>query len=279
MKFVKMQGTGNDFLMVESKGEERDWPGLSRAMCERHFGAGADGVIVVLPSQKADVRMRLFNADGSEAEVSGNGVRCLVKYVVERGIAAPRSGRVTIEAIHDTLEAEVEMDGRAVRSVRLSMGPPRLRPQEIPVDTDVEPPVLRLPIEVDGQSLSVACVSMGNPHAVLFQDRPVTEFPLERLGPAVEHHPAFPQRVNFGVARVLSRDRIEERVWERGCGETLACGSGGCAAMVTARLHGFVDSRVDIIQPGGVLTVEWPGEGDVLLSGPAEFVFEGEWPD
>ncbi len=279
MKFVKMQGTGNDFLMVEPKGDEQDWPGLSRAMCERHFGAGADGVIVVLPSQKADVRMRLFNADGSEAEVSGNGVRCLAKYIVERAIAAPTAGRVTIEAIHDTLEAEVEMDNRTVTRVRLSMGPPRFRPQDIPVDTNREPPVLSLPIEVDGEHLAVACVSMGNPHAVLFQKQPVAEFPLERLGPAVEHHPAFPQRVNFGVARVLDRGRIEERVWERGCGETLACGSGGCAAMVTARQLGFVDSRVDITQPGGVLTVQWPGQGEVLLSGPAEFVYEGEWPD
>ena len=279
MKFVKMQGTGNDFLLVESNGEERDWEAISRAICERHFGAGADGLILVLPSQRADIRMRLFNADGSEAEVSGNGVRCLVKYAVERGLATAKSGRVTIEAVHALLEADVFAEGGRVTSVRLSMGPPRLAPHEVPVIAEMQPPVLDLPLDIDGQRLSLSCLSMGNPHAVLFLDAPVERYPLERIGPKVEHHAAFPQRVNFGVARVLSRDRMDVRVWERGVGETLACGSGCCAAMVAARLHGWVGDRVDITQPGGILSVEWDGSRDVYLSGPAEFVFEGDWPE
>ncbi len=278
MKFAKMQGAGNDFLLVESGGEERDWNALAAAICERHFGAGADGLLLVLPSQRADVRMRLFNADGSEAEVSGNGVRCLVKYAVERGLATPTDGKVTVEAVHEVLAAQVTMAGPRVTSVRLSMGAPRFAPAEVPVIAEVEPPVLDLPLEVDGQRLAVNCLSMGNPHAVFFWDRPVADYPLEAVGPKVEHHAAFPQRVNFGVAQVNDRGHMDVRVWERGVGETLACGSGCCAAMVAAHLHGLVGDRVDITQPGGLLTVEWPGRGEVLLSGDAEFVFEGDWP-
>lgn len=278
MKFTKMHGAGNDFLLVEGH-EGGDWAVLSARMCERHLGAGADGVILALPSAKADVRMRLFNADGSEAEVSGNGVRCLVRYAVERGLVAPRAGVVTIEAIHAVLEAGVVMDGPSVRSVRLSMGPPRFEPKEVPVSVEMGPPVVDLPIDLDGERIAVTCLSMGNPHAVTFIDVPVAEYPLETVGPKVENHSAFPARVNFGVGRVLGGDRMELRVWERGCGETLACGSGSCAAMVAARLKGLAGNAVDITQPGGDLRVEWDGRGDVFLGGDAQFVFEGDWPD
>ncbi|TMB67546.1 MAG: diaminopimelate epimerase [Chloroflexi bacterium] len=279
MRFTKMQGTGNDFLFVESRdADERDWEALSRAMCDRHYGAGADGLIVVLPSERADVRMRLFNADGSEAEVSGNGVRCLVKYAIERGLATPRDGRLRIEAVHGILEAEASINSGKVTAVRLSMAPPRFAPNEVPVIAEMEP-VIDFPLEVDGQRFAVTCLSMGNPHAVLFVEEPVESYPLESIGPAVERHAAFPERVNFGVAQVRSPERMALRVWERGVGETLACGSGSCAAMVAARLHGRVGDRVDIEQPGGALTVEWDGHGDVYLSGPAEFVLEGEWPE
>ena len=279
MRFVKMQGTGNDFLFVEARDDgEREWSALSRAMCERHYGAGADGLIVVLPSQRADVRMRLFNSDGSEAEVSGNGVRCLVKYVIERGLATPSDARLRIEAVHGVLEAKASMDAGRVTAVRLSMGSPKFAPNDVPVIAEMEP-VIDFPLEVDGQQLAVTCLSMGNPHAVLFVEDPVESYPLERIGPRVERHEAFPERVNFGVAQVQARQQMVLRVWERGVGETLACGSGCCAAMVAARLRGRVGDRVEIEQPGGSLTVEWDGEGDVYLSGPAEFVFEGEWLD
>jgi len=284
MNFVKMQGTGNDFLLVETSDEGRDWGALAQAMCERHYGVGADGLMLVLPSQAADVRMRLFNADGSEAEVSGNGVRCLVKYVIERGLAPPRDGHLRVEVASGVLEAELFGEGGRVERVRLSMGAPRFAPREVPVLTEMEPPLIDLPLEVDGQTLAVTCLSMGNPHAVLFVDSPVAEYPLEQLGPKVERHPAFPARVNFGVGRMLGRDRMELRVWERGVGETLACGSGSSAAMVAARLKGLAGDRVDIRQPGGPLTVEWDGDarsgrGEVYLSGEAEFVFEGDWPE
>ena len=277
MKFTKMHGAGNDFLIVESSGEDRDWEAFSVAICERHFGVGADGLMLVLPSSRADVRMRLFNADGSEAEVSGNGVRCLVKYVVERGIVAPRD-RVTVEAIHDVLEAQVSMSGAAVGSVRLSMGPPHFEAAQVPVVTGLPAPVLDMPLDVDGRRIAVSCVSMGNPHAVMFSESPIISYPLEAVGPLVENHAVFPARVNFGVAQVLDSSHMDVRVWERGAGETLACGSGCCAAMVAAHLKGLVGDRVDITQPGGLLTVEWDGTTDVFLGGPAAFVFDGDWP-
>jgi diaminopimelate epimerase len=278
MKFAKMHGAGNDFLVVESSGEERDWAAIAVAMCDRHLGVGADGLMLVLPSERADFRMRLFNADGSEAEVSGNGVRCLVKYAVERGIAPAKGGRVSIEAIHDVLVADVFTEGGKVVRSRLSMGQPRFAPADIPVRADVPPPVIDFPIDVDSERISVSCMSIGNPHAVNVIEGDVNDYPLENIGPKVEHHPLFPARVNYGVAYVVSRERMDVRVWERGAGETLACGSGCCAAMVIAHLKGLVADRVDITQPGGLLTVEWDGAGDVYLTGPAEFIFEGDWP-
>jgi len=273
-----MHGAGNDFLIVESQGERRDWESLSRTMCDRHFGAGADGLMLLLPSDRADIGMRLFNADGSEAEVSGNGVRCLVKYAVQRGLASPRSGRLTVEATHAVLEADVTMEGGEVSSVRLSMGAPRFAPKDVPVLAEMLP-VVDFGLRVADQTFLVTCLSMGNPHAVMFIDYAVQQYPLERTGPLVENHPAFPARVNFGVARMLDNARMELRVWERGVGETLACGSGCCAAVVAARLKEMAGERVEVLQPGGPLTVEWDGRGDVYLSGPAQFVFEGDWPD
>jgi diaminopimelate epimerase len=278
LRFAKLQGTGNDFLLANPADEAQDWAAISKAMCERHFGAGADGLMLVLPSDKADVRMRLFNADGSEAEVSGNGVRCLVKYAIEGGIAKATNDQLTVEVAHEVLRADVTMSGDEVSAVRLSMGKPIFEPKEIPVLAEVEPPVLDFPIDANGEMLIVNCVSMGNPHAVLFVSQPVEDYPLERLGPVVEYHSAFPQRVNFGVARIEARDRMHVRVWERGVGETLACGTGSCAAMVAARLHDLAGERVEIVQPGGNLIVEWDGNGEVFLSGPAEFIFEGDWP-
>jgi len=277
MKFVKMHGTGNDFVLLRVQGDEQDWSRLAQAMCDRHYGIGADGLILVLPSSQADVGMRMFNPDGSEAEMCGNGLRCVVKYAVDEGLAQPRDGRISVETAVGVLAAQVFGKKGAVERVRVSMGVPRFAPQEIPVLAEGEPPLKDLPLDIEGERLAVTCVSMGNPHAVHFIERPVAEFPLESIGPKVEHHPLFPQRVNFEVVRVLGRERMEARVWERGAGITLACGSGACAAVVAAQLHGLVGKRVDITLPGGGLTVEWDGAGECYLTGPAELVFEGEW--
>ena len=279
MRFTKLHGAGNDFLIVDGHERERDWAKLASRICDRHFGVGADGLLVALPSEAADLRMRLFNADGSEAEVSGNGLRCFVKFAVERGLAALDGGAMTVETLAGVLRAEATVDAGRVELVRLNMGRPRFAPQEIPVAVEAEPPLTGLSLDVDGQTLSVTCLSMGNPHAVLFLEQPVAEYPLETIGPKVEHHPLFPQRVNFEVARVLGRGRIEARVWERGVGLTLACGSGAAAVLVAARLQNLVDDRAEVQQPGGALTLEWDGQGEVYLTGPAEEVFEGEWPE
>jgi diaminopimelate epimerase len=277
MNFVKMQGTGNDFVLLGAQGDEQDWPRLAQAMCDRHYGIGADGLILVLPSSAADVRMRMFNPDGSEAEICGNGLRCVVKYAVDEGLAWPREGELSVETSTGVLAAQVFGKKGAVERVRVSVGVPRFAPQEIPVLVEAEPPLKDMPLDIDGQRLAVTCVSLGNPHAVLFVDHPVEEFPLERIGSKVEHHPLFPQRVNFEVARVLDRERMEARVWERGAGATLACGSGACAAVVAAHLYGMAGERVDITLPGGRVVVEWDGVGECYLEGPAETVFWGEW--
>ena len=277
MRFVKMHGTGNDFVLLEGQGDERDWPRLAQAMCDRHLGVGADGLILVLPSSRADVRMRMFNPDGSEAEMCGNGLRCIVKNAVEGGLARPHAGRIGVETLAGVLAAETFGDGRTVERVRVSMGVPRFAPAEVPVLVEAEPPIVDLPLEVAGHALRLTCLSMGNPHAVHFLDGPVAAFPLEEVGPLVEHHGLFPQRVNFEVAQVLADDRIEARVWERGVGATLACGSGAAATMVAARLSRLAGEKVDITLPGGTLAIEWDGRGEVYLTGPAERVFAGEW--
>jgi diaminopimelate epimerase len=277
MNFVKMQGTGNDFVLLRAQGDEQDWSRLAQAMCDRHFGIGADGLILVLPSSSADVRMRMFNPDGSEAEICGNGLRCVVKYAVDEGLAWPREGELSVETSTGVLSAQVFGKKGAVERVRVSVGVPRFAPQDIPVLVEAEPPLKDMPLDIDGQRLALTCVSLGNPHAVHFVDGPVAEFPLERIGPKVEHHPLFPQRVNFEVARVLDREHMEARVWERGAGATLACGSGACAAVVAAHLYGMAGERVDITLPGGRVVVEWDEVGECYLEGPAETVFVGEW--
>ncbi len=281
MDFTKLHGAGNDFILVDATAlADRDWAYFAVATCDRHLGVGADGLILAArPLAGGDLRMRLFNLDGSEAEMSGNGIRCLVKFAVERGIASLREGLLRVETGAGLLTVQAFLDGGRVTSARVSMGAPRLEPTEIPVLADMPPPVRNWGLEVDGQTIAVTCVSMGNPHAVHFYARPVDSYALERIGPLVEHHPAFPRRVNFEVARVLSRDRIETRVWERGVGETLSCGTGASAIMVAARLNNLVDDVVAVRQPGGTLTLEWDGRGDVYLTGPVAEVFSGIWPD
>jgi len=285
MKFTKLQGSGNDFVLLEAEESRRDWPQLAIAMCDRHFGIGADGLLLVLPSKKADFKMRMIDPDGSEAEACGNGLRCLVKYVLEKGLVKKTTRKMTVETIAGLRKAEPEGKERGVASIKVSMGEPRFGIGDIPVV--IEPGgelvdikmMLGYPLTIANTNLLLNLVSMGNPHAVYFWQHPVSEFPLSRLGTKVENLPIFPNRVNFEVARVISRREIEARVWERGVGETLACGSGACAIAVAAHLYGYIDNKVDIKLPGGVLGVEWDGAGEVFLSGPAEIVFNGEWPD
>ena len=291
MKFSKLQATGNDFILVDTLTGPRkgDWGELARAMCDRHFGVGADGLILVQYSTSADLKMRLFNSDGSEAEVSGNGLRCFAKYAIEKGLIGKVSSRaersncsLTIEALSGVRKVKAYMSGNKVNRAEVNMGLPQFQPEQIPVKVKVDipipsGPVLDYPLVIARKKLILSLLSMGNPHAVSFVSQPVADFPLTEIGPKVERHPMFPQRTNFEVARVLSRGKIEARVWERGVGETLACGSGACAIAVAAQLSDYVNRQVDIILDGGTLTVFWDRVGEVLLSGPVEEVFTGEW--
>ena len=280
MEFTKMQGMGNDYILIDAREMERDWAKVAVALCDRHFGVGSDGILLICPSNVADYRMRIFNPDGSEAEACGNGIRMFTKYVVEKGLMAPDATQVKIETLGGVGMVTTFKDNGSVKSTRASMGAPRLKPHEIPValqdDLDL---VKGYPITVDGMTLKVTCVSMGNPHAVCFMDDPVDQFPLSEVGPKVEQHPLFPQRVNFEIANVIDRSHVKVRVWERGAGETLACGSGACAVTVAGRLHDAADSPLEVDLPGGTLTIEWDGEGEVYLFGPAEYVFTGEWEE
>jgi len=289
MKFSKLQATGNDFILIDTLTGpgEGDWRELARAMCDHHFGIGADGLILVQDSTIADLKMRIFNSDGSEAEVSGNGLRCFAKYVIEKGLIGKTSSRaelsnlnLAIETLSDVRKVKAYMSSNKVNRVEVNMGLPQFQTEQIPVRIKVDIiPILEYPLVLDGKKLTLSLLSMGNPHAVSFLSRPIADFPLADIGPKVERHPMFPQRTNFEVARLLSRGKIEARVWERGVGETLACGSGACAIAVAAQLLDYVNRQVDIILEGGTLTVSWDGFGEVLLSGPVEEVFTGEWPE
>jgi diaminopimelate epimerase len=288
LPIAKYEGAGNDFVVLDGRppapGAGLDWGGLARRLCDRHFGVGADGLLVAAPSEGARLRMRMFNPDGSEAELCGNGLRCFVRWLVQRGEAGP--GRLVVETEAGPLEAVVEADGR----IGAEMGAPRLRPAEIPLSAAAaagqppEGPVLRLPLGLADlpappEGYAATCVSMGNPHAVLFVPD-AAAVPLEAVGPRLEHHPAFPARTNVEVCQVLARDRLRVRVWERGAGITLACGTGACAAAVAARLWRYVDARVVVELLGGELEVTWPGDPrrPVFLRGPAVHVFDGVWP-
>jgi len=290
MKFSKFQATGNDFILVDARAPfchpdlEPFAPcQLALTMCDRHFGVGADGLILVQNSSYCDLKMRIFNPDGSEAETCGNGLRCLAKYAIEKGIVSTTNLR--IETLSGMRQAKAYMLGNKVSRVEVSMGTPQFQPEQIPVTltTDAvaseakQSPVITYQLTANSYQLSVSLLSMGNPHAVSFVSEPVASFPLDEIGPKVERHPLFPQRTNFEIARVLTRGEIEARVWERGVGETLACGSGACAIAVAAQLHNYVGDIVDIILPGGTLTISWDRVGEVLLTGPVEEVFTGEY--
>jgi diaminopimelate epimerase len=285
LPFWKMHGAGNDFVVAQVDTldvTDEQWGALAQQVCDRHVGVGADGLILVQPSTVADRKMRIFNADGSDGVMCVNGIRCFVKFCLDRGLVTAPDGAMTVETGPGVVPcvASRGADGK-VAKVRVAVAVPDLRPAASGVAIEQAPPVMALPVTVrDAQGEStqpVALVSMGNPHAIQFIDGSPDDYPLHRIGPLMEHHPIFQHRTNYEVARVLGRDTIEMRVWERGVGETQACGSGACAVMVAAHLLGQVDHSVDVRLPGGVLRIDWPGEGEVVLTGPAAKVFESEW--
>ena len=271
-----MHGLGNDYVYVSTFDQPapEDPAKLATSISDRHLGIGGDGLILIGPSALADARMRMFNADGSESEMCGNGVRCVAKYLYDHNIA--RKPVVTVETGRGVLTLQVEAtDGRA-RQVRVDMGPPILGAHQIPTSLPGEPPV-DAPLIVEGVELRLTALSVGNPHAVAYVDD-VEAFPLARLGPLVEHHPAFPRRVNFHVVQVLTGVEVRMRTWERGSGITRACGTGACAVAVAGMLTGRTGPSLLAHLPGGDLRLEWAGQGaSVFMSGPAVEVFSGTW--
>lgn len=287
MQFVKMHGAGNDYVYVDCFRERppADPAALAPRIADRHYGVGGDGLILVLPSTRAAVRMRMFNADGSESEMCGNGVRCVAHLAVAHGHAA--AGEVAVETGRGVLTLLVRRTGPRTSQVRVDMGEPILEADRIPVvhggGRVVAEASAALGAEASwwhdcGLDPRMTCVSMGNPHVVFFC-RDVAAVPLETVGPAIETHPSFPRRVNVHVVQVEQRDHVRMRTWERGSGITLACGTGASAVCVAGVLTGVTDRRIAADLPGGRLELEWAESGRVFMTGPAEEVFTGTWPD
>ena len=274
MRFTKMQGIGNDYVYVNCLEEEVCDPvSLSRMVSDRHFGIGSDGLILIRPSKQADFFMEMFNADGSRSAMCGNGIRCVGKYVYDHGLTDKTEIAVNTLAGVKKLALHVE-DGQ-VASVTVDMGAPVLEAALIPVDAAASP-VVAQPIEVAGRDFEMTCVSMGNPHAVVFVED-TANFAVEEFGRPFEFHPAFPERVNAEFVEVLGRSEVNMRVWERGTGETLACGTGACASVVACILNGLADDEVTVHLLGGDLRIRWNRTANrVFMTGPAATVFEGE---
>lgn len=275
-EFVKYHGLGNDFILIDNRASSEPvvTPEQAVKLCDRHFGIGADGVIFALPgTNDADLTMRIFNSDGSEPEMCGNGIRCFAKFLADlEGSANPSSRPYRIHTLAGTIVPQLTADGQ----VKVDMGKPRLLAEEIPTTLAAAgEKVINQSLDVAGQSWSVTCVSMGNPHCIIFVDD-VAAIPLEEIGSQFEHHPVFPQRTNTEFIQVISRNYLKMRVWERGAGATLACGTGACASLVAGVLTGKCDRTATVELPGGCLQIEWSQDQKLYMTGPAERVFTGQ---
>ncbi len=277
MRFTKMHGIGNDFIVVnalDDTPEESTLPELSRRMNDRKFGVGGDGLILVLPSKTADYKMRMFNPDGSEAEMCGNGIRCFARYIYDRTPSIDQQLKVETKA--GTKNLRIHLRGGVVESVKVDMGMPGLLRDEIPMKGEDNNRVIAEVIKVDGKRMEITAVSMGNPHVVIFEDH-LESFPVAKIGPLIENHRLFPERTNVHFVHVCNNSEIIVRTWERGAGETLACGTGACACVVAGVLNNKTARNVLVHLPGGDLRIEWLGDQRVVMTGPAEEVFEGDY--
>ena len=277
MKFTKMHGAGNDYVYINGFDEQVSDPEkLAITVSDRHFGIGADGLILILPSTTADVRMRMFNADGSEAEMCGNGIRCVAKFAADSGLVS--GDEIMIETGSGILPLKLHFGAdNKVDRVRVNMGQPRLMPSEIPVKAENESMIIDQPLQILDRTFAITCVSMGNPHCVVFVDQ-VEDFPVEHYGSVIEKHPIFPKRINVEFVELVSRNEVKQRTWERGAGETLACGTGASAVAVAGVLSGRTGRSIINHLLGGDLQLEWSEAGDVFMTGPATEVFRGEFP-
>lgn len=275
INFTKMHGIGNDYVYVDGFKETIENPNaFSEFISDRHFGIGADGLVMILPSEVADFKMRMFNADGSEGKMCGNATRCIGKFVYEAGYTDKTN--ITLETLSGIKYLHLNVEEHKVTSVEVNMGHAILVPKEIPVLSEGET-FINKPIDVDGTSYNVTCVSMGNPHAVLFCDTDIDNLPLETIGPKFEFHPLFPERINTEFVQIINENTVKMRVWERGSGETWACGTGACAVAVACVLNGFCKQgeEITIKLRGGDLKITYNNDGTVLMKGPATKVFDG----
>ena len=278
MKFTKMHGCGNDYIYVDGAKEsipQEKKPDVVKKLSDRHFGIGGDGVIFINPSTEADFEMEMYNMDGSRAEMCGNGIRCVAKFVYDKGLTDRT--HISIVSAGKVKYLDLTTEGGKVSTVKVNMGAPILRAADIPVIADrEEEPVVGGDIEVDGKIYKMTCVSMGNPHAVVFMDD-VEKLPIETIGPLFENHERFPKRTNTEFVKVIDKEHVEMRVWERGTGETLACGTGACATVVACILNGLTNDTVTVKLLGGSLRIQWDRQENlVYMTGPATTVFEGE---
>jgi diaminopimelate epimerase len=275
MKFTKMHGCGNDYVYVNCFEEQVDDPGeVAKLVSDRHFGIGSDGLILIKPSEAADFEMAMYNADGSRGEMCGNGIRCVAKYVYDFGLTDKTS--ISVETLAGIKYLDLTVEDGKVSRVRVNMGAPILEAEQIPCDFSMSP-VISQPLEAGGQTWPVTCVSMGNPHCVVFTDTDVRTLDLEKIGPEFEHHSRFPRRINTEFVNVIDDTHLRMRVWERGSGETLACGTGTCATVVAAVLNGLTKDEVSVELLGGELFIEWDRAANlVYMTGPATVVFSGE---
>ncbi|MBN2928050.1 MAG: diaminopimelate epimerase [Eubacterium sp.] len=274
MKFTKMHGIGNDYVYVNCFEESVKNPAeVSKFVSDRHFGIGSDGLILISPSAIADFRMNIYNADGSQAEMCGNGIRCVAKYVYDYGLTDKTE--ISVETLAGIKYLRLQIENGKVASVEVNMGAPILEPKEIPVAVE-ESPVVNVPVEVKGKIYHMTCVSMGNPHAIIFMNN-VKDLDIEAIGPYFENHTVFPKRTNTEFVEVLDRNTVNMRVWERGSDETLACGTGACATTVACILNDKTENEVTVHLLGGDLKIRWDREANqVYMTGPATVVFDGE---
>ena len=278
-KFTKWQGCGNDFVLFDCLQDDiEDYASVARKVCDRHYGVGADGILVVLPSAQADFCMRIFNTDGSEAEMCGNGIRCFARYLYDFGLT--KETRFTVETGAGILVPEIVLEGGKVKGIKVDMGEPHLLGEEIPVVGFDGAKVIDKSMSVDGQEYHFTAVSMGNPHCVIFVDD-AENFPIYELGHKFEEHALFPKKTNTEFVEVKDRQHVRMRVWERGAAVTLACGTGSCATVVAGILNGKLDrdAATEVELDGGKLSIHWANDNHVFMTGPAELVFSGELAD
>ena len=281
INFVKMHGLGNDFILIDcinkSLGDSSFVSYLTKKLCNRNFGIGADGLILILPSSKADLRMRIFNYDGSEAQMCGNGIRCFAKYAYENKLVS--KNKFTVETLAGIITPELifqDLKDKKVLRVKVDMGTPKLRRREIPMTGEDTPTVVDETLKINSeQTFKVTCVSMGNPHCIVFVDD-VQSIQVDEIGPKIENHPFFPEKTNAEFIQIINNKELNFRVWERGVGETLACGTGACAALVAAVLNKKTDQEATIHLPGGDLDIRWADDKHIYMTGPAELAFRGE---